>query len=73
MGGLDPPSLLTRVQAVPRVGPWTAGASVADLTNDYAWYPFGDLAVRAWATAGTWANLARFRSGLRRNVGTRCR
>jgi DNA-3-methyladenine glycosylase II len=36
------------VQAVPRIGPWTAGATVADLTNDYALYPFADLAVRTW-------------------------
>lgn len=47
---LDPASLVAQVQAVPRIGPWTAGASVADLTNDYALYPFADLAVRTWAT-----------------------
>ncbi len=36
----------------------TAGATVADLTNDYALYPYADLAVRAWAdrlsTGRTW-------------------
>lgn len=46
---LHPASLADEVQHVPRVGPWTAGATVADLTNDYALYPFGDLAVRTWA------------------------
>ncbi len=55
---LDPTELVEEVQAVPRIGPWTAGATVADLTNDYALYPFADLAVRTWAkrlTAGrTW-------------------
>lgn len=46
---MDPAAFFTRVQTVPRVGPWTAGASVADLTNDYVRYPFADLAVRTWA------------------------
>lgn len=46
---LDPASLVAEVQAVPRIGPWTAGASVADFTNDYSLYPFADLAVRTWA------------------------
>jgi len=45
---LDPTALVEEVQAVPRIGPWTAGATVADLTNDYALYPFADLAVRTW-------------------------
>ncbi|WP_228684554.1 DNA glycosylase family protein [Amycolatopsis thermoflava] len=46
---LDPLLLRDEVQTVPRIGPWTAGATVADLTNDYALYPFADLAVRTWA------------------------
>jgi DNA-3-methyladenine glycosylase II len=46
---LDPAALITEVQNVPRIGPWTAGATVADLTNDYTLYPFADLAVRTWA------------------------
>lgn len=46
---LDPRDLVTAVQTVPRIGPWTAGATVADLTNDYSLYPFADLAVRTWA------------------------
>ncbi len=46
---LEPATLVTEVQNVPRIGPWTAGATVADLTNDYTLYPFADLAVRTWA------------------------
>lgn len=46
---LDPGTLIEAVQAVPRIGPWTAGAAVADATNDYSLYPFADLAVRTWA------------------------
>lgn len=46
---LPPAQLAAEVQAIPRIGPWTAGAAVADLTNDYAVYPFADLAVRTWA------------------------
>lgn len=44
-----PAELVTELQRVPRVGPWTAGAAVADVTNDYSHYPFADLAVRTWA------------------------
>jgi DNA-3-methyladenine glycosylase II len=47
--GLDPAGLVTEVQNVQGVGPWTAGAGVADLINDYTLYPFADLAVRTWA------------------------
>lgn len=47
--GLEPRQLLTEIQTVRRIGPWTAGATVADVTNDYALYPFADLAVRTWA------------------------
>ncbi|WP_263247229.1 DNA glycosylase family protein [Saccharopolyspora rosea] len=50
--------LVAEIQSVPRIGPWTAGATVADVTNDYALYPFADLAVRTWAKrlapAGSW-------------------
>jgi DNA-3-methyladenine glycosylase II len=46
---LPPARLLAAVQQVPRIGPWTAGASVADLSNDFSLYPFADLAVRTWA------------------------
>lgn len=41
--------LVGAVQAVRRIGPWTAGATVADVSNDYSLYPFADLAVRTWA------------------------
>jgi DNA-3-methyladenine glycosylase II len=45
---LDPPALAEALQAVPRIGPWTAGAAVADYTGDFACYPYADLAVRTW-------------------------
>lgn len=41
--------LFTSLRTIPRVGPWTAAAVVADLTDDFSLYPFGDLAVRTWA------------------------
>lgn len=55
---LDPAVLRDEVQSVPRIGPWTAGATVADITNDYSLYPYADLAVLTWAdhlsTGRTW-------------------
>ncbi|MGW5259718.1 hypothetical protein ACWEQG_02005 [Microbispora sp. NPDC004025] len=65
--------LVKAVQAVPRIGPWTAGAAVADHTGDFSHYPYADLAVRTWAAtadphttwpadepgfATTWRNIA---------------
>ncbi|GAA5175483.1 hypothetical protein GCM10023321_81620 [Pseudonocardia eucalypti] len=47
--GLTPAELAVELRSVPRVGPWTAGAAVADLSNNYALYPYADLAVRTWA------------------------
>lgn len=41
--------LVEELQSIPRIGPWTAGAAVADHTNDWSLYPHGDLAVRTWA------------------------
>ncbi|MFF5291903.1 hypothetical protein [Paractinoplanes globisporus] len=41
--------LVAALQAVPRIGPWTAGAAVADFTGDFSLYPYTDLAVRTWA------------------------
>ncbi|WP_218022291.1 hypothetical protein [Nocardia amamiensis] len=41
--------LIEALQEVPRIGPWTAGAAVADFTNDFSVYPYADLAVRTWA------------------------
>lgn len=41
--------LAADLRTVPRVGPWTAGAAIADWSNDFAAYPCGDLAIRTWA------------------------
>jgi DNA-3-methyladenine glycosylase II len=45
---LPPAALLEALQSIPRIGPWTAGAAVADFTGDFTYYPYGDLAVRTW-------------------------
>lgn len=47
--GLPPGELVSELQQVRRIGPWTAGAAVADFTNDFTCYPYADLAVRTWA------------------------
>lgn len=44
-----PADLVADLQQVPRVGDWTARAAVADWSNDFGLYPYGDLAVRTWA------------------------
>ncbi|WP_218002429.1 hypothetical protein [Nocardia brevicatena] len=41
--------LVEALVSVPGIGAWTAGAAVADYTNDFGLYPFSDLAVRTWA------------------------
>lgn len=46
---LPPTVLVGELQSVPRIGPWTASAAVADWSNDFALYPYTDLAVRTWA------------------------
>jgi DNA-3-methyladenine glycosylase II len=46
---LAPDALITELQIVPRIGPWTAHAAVADWSNDWSLYPYADLAVRTWA------------------------
>ena len=46
---LPPGALAAELQQVPRIGPWTAGAAVADFSNDFTYYPYADLAVRTWA------------------------
>jgi DNA-3-methyladenine glycosylase II len=46
---LSPAALVAELQGVPRIGPWTAGAAVADYSNDWSLYPYADLAVRTWA------------------------
>lgn len=47
---MRPAQLVTELQMIRRVGPWTAGATVADYSNDWSLYPYGDLAVRKWAS-----------------------
>jgi len=42
-------ALTRELQTVPRIGPWTAHAAVADWSNDWSLYPYADLAVRTWA------------------------
>ncbi|MFI6497198.1 DNA-3-methyladenine glycosylase family protein [Nonomuraea typhae] len=55
---LPPDVLIKELQTVPGIGPWTAGAAVADHTGNFAFYPYADLAVRTWAKqadpATTW-------------------
>lgn len=46
---LVPDVLVAELQTVPRIGPWTAQAAVADWCNDWSLYPYADLAVRTWA------------------------
>jgi|SRR5437868_3554630 len=46
---LAPDALIAGLQTVPRIGPWTAHATVADWSNDWSLYPYADLAVRTWA------------------------
>lgn len=46
---LSPSVLVKELQTIPGIGPWSAGAAVADWSNDWALYPYGDLAVRTWA------------------------
>ncbi|MFI2232535.1 hypothetical protein [Nocardia testacea] len=41
--------LVDALVSVPGIGAWTAGAAVADYTNDFGLYPISDLAVRTWA------------------------
>lgn len=45
----SPTALIEELQIVPHIGPWTARAAVADWSNDWALYPYTDLAVRTWA------------------------
>jgi 3-methyladenine DNA glycosylase/8-oxoguanine DNA glycosylase len=46
---LDAADLVTALQSIPRIGPWTAAAAAADFTGDFSIYPHDDLAVRTWA------------------------
>lgn len=45
----SPLELVDELQSIPRIGPWTAGAAVADATGDFSIYPYGDMAVRKYA------------------------
>lgn len=45
---MTPRELLAELMTVHGVGAWTAGATVADWSNDWSFYPFADLAVRKW-------------------------
>lgn len=47
---LDPIELHGAWLAIPGIGPWSAGAAIADLRNAWQLYPHDDLAVRTWAT-----------------------
>lgn len=46
---IAPDALVSELQVVSRIGPWTARAAVADWSNDWSLYPYADLAVRTWA------------------------
>jgi DNA-3-methyladenine glycosylase II len=46
---LGPIELYDAWLTLPGVGPWSAGAAIADLRNAWQLYPHGDLAVRTWA------------------------
>ena len=46
---MPPDVLVQELQRIPRIGPWTAGAAVADYSNDFTNYPYADMAVRTWA------------------------
>lgn len=47
---LSPQALIVdELQVVPRIGPWTAHAAIADWSNDWVLYPYADLPVRTWA------------------------
>jgi len=48
---LWPLDLVTALQTVPRVGPWTAKCAVADYTNDFSIYDYSDIAVQPGAQA----------------------
>lgn len=46
---LSPSVLVKELQTISGIGPWSAGAAVADWSHDWTLYPYGDLAVRTWA------------------------
>ncbi|HEU5271171.1 MAG TPA: hypothetical protein VFU36_14690 [Jatrophihabitans sp.] len=46
---LGPGELHDAWLTLPGIGPWSAGAAIADLRNAWQLYPHDDLAVRTWA------------------------
>jgi DNA-3-methyladenine glycosylase II len=46
---LNPIELHDAWLTLPGIGPWSAGAAIADLRNAWQLYPHDDLAVRTWA------------------------
>jgi DNA-3-methyladenine glycosylase II len=45
---LDTADLVTELQTVHRIGAWTAGLAVADMTNDHSLYSYADQAICRW-------------------------
>ncbi|MFX0581031.1 hypothetical protein [Nocardia nepalensis] len=41
--------LVTALQTIPKLSPWTARVTVADYTNDFSHYPYTDTAIGQWA------------------------
>ncbi|AKK06793.1 hypothetical protein CMUST_12435 [Corynebacterium mustelae] len=41
--------LANQLGEIPGIGPWSVGVIIADISNDFAWYPYDDLAVRRGA------------------------
>lgn len=71
---LPPAALVAALLAVPRIGPWTAGASAADFTGDFSVYPYPDRTIRTYARraapATAWPGSdAKFRSQWRALAG----
>jgi len=71
---LEPTELVAELQSIPGIGPWTAGASVADFSGDFSVYPYPDNAIRTWARRAApsteWPRSAReFRSQWRAVAG----
>lgn len=46
---LELDTLATQLGGIPGIGPWSVGVIIADISNDFAWYPYDDLAVRRGA------------------------
>jgi len=71
---LGPVTLVDRLQSIPGIGPWTAGASVADFSGDFSVYPYSDKAIRTLAQraapATAWPDSIRqFRARWRATAG----